>query len=209
MPKVVEPENNRGGALFIHEPPDRMTQPASSDLRIEDFRDYLMVLARSKLSTPDGRHLDASDIVQETLLDAHRSLEQFRGTESASMAAWLRQILAFNVADRLRSLGRQKRDTAREVALDPSLEESNANLERWVASHQSSPSAKMVRVESLLALSHAMEQLPESQREAVRMRYIETLSLREIAARLERTETAVAGLLKRGLETLRGYFRDA
>jgi RNA polymerase sigma-70 factor (ECF subfamily) len=64
----------------------------------------------------------------------------------------------------------------------------------------------MRRLETLLEIASALEQLPETQREAVRMRYIEGLPLAEISQRLDRTTTAVAGLLKRGLENLRGQF---
>lgn len=182
-----------------------MTSDEAPTLRIEDFRDYLIVLARSRIGGQDAAHLDASDIVQETLLEAHRKSDQFRGSEPASMAAWLRQMLAYNLTDRLRALHRQKRDTSREVAIEAvSLEASSQRLNDWIASQQSSPSLQMRRLETLLELASAMEHLPEAQREAVRMRYIEGLPLAEIAQRMNRTTTAVAGLLKRGLEHLRG-----
>jgi len=184
-----------------------MTSDDDPTLKIEDFRDYLIVLARTRIGSPYHAHLDASDIVQETLLEAHRKSDQFRGTEAASMAAWLRQMLAFNLTDRIRALHRQKRDTSREIAIDAiSLEESSLRLQELVASQQSSPSLQMRRLETLLEIASALEQLPETQREAVRMRYIEGLPLSEISQRLDRTTTAVAGLLKRGLENLRGQF---
>lgn len=176
-------------------------------VKIEDFRDYLMVLARTRLQTPWHAQIDASDIVQETLLEAHRKSDQFRGTEPASMAAWLRQMLAFNLTDRIRALSRQKRDVAREVTIDSNaLEGSSLRLQDLVASQQSSPSRHLMRLETLLQVATALEQLPDAQREAVRMRYIEGLPLAEIAQRLDRSTTAVAGLLKRGLEQLRQQF---
>jgi RNA polymerase sigma-70 factor (ECF subfamily) len=182
-----------------------MPSDEAPTLRIEDFRDYLIVLARSRIGSQDAAKLDASDIVQETLLEAHRKSDQFRGSEPASMAAWLRQMLACNLTDRIRSLHRQKRDASREVAIEAiSLEASSQRLNDWIASQQSTPSLQLRRLETLLELASAMEQLPEAQREAVRMRYIDGLALADIAQRLNRTTTAVAGLLKRGLEHLRG-----
>jgi RNA polymerase sigma-70 factor (ECF subfamily) len=64
----------------------------------------------------------------------------------------------------------------------------------------------MIRIEMVLQVATAMEQLPAAQREAIRLRYIEGLPVSEIASRLDRSITAVAGLLKRGLEALREKF---
>jgi RNA polymerase sigma-70 factor, ECF subfamily len=187
-----------------------MTNEPSPAPRIEEFREYLMVLARSRIGQHRPLNLEVSDVVQETLLEAHKKRDQFRGTEPASMAAWLRQMLAYNITDRLRALGRQKRDISREVAFSPdSLDESSARMEQWVAAEQTSPSLKLMHMEQVLAVASAIEALPESQGEAIRMRYVEGLSLAEIAERLGKSETAIAGLLKRGLESLRGQLRLA
>jgi DNA-directed RNA polymerase specialized sigma24 family protein len=69
---------------------------------LEHYRDYLRLLAR----------LDPSDIVQQTLLQAHQALDQFQGEGDAALAAWLRQILARNLAMALRDHARAKRDFA-------------------------------------------------------------------------------------------------
>ena len=61
----------------------------------------------------------------------------------------------------------------------------------------------MMRDEASVVLANCLEQLPETQREAIRMRYLEGMSLKEISERIEKSEMAVAGLLKRGLRTLR------
>ena len=84
---------------------------------VEAFREYLLLLARLQLGSRAHGKLDASDVVQQTLLDAHRQRQQFRGHTAAEMAAWLRRILACNLADAFRALGREKRDVARERGL--------------------------------------------------------------------------------------------
>ena len=61
---------------------------------VEQFRSYLLLLARMHLGRQTGHRLDPSDLVQQTLLDAHRQRGQFRGNEPAEMAAWLRRMLA-------------------------------------------------------------------------------------------------------------------
>ena len=61
---------------------------------LEAYRDYLRVLARLRLGTRLQAKMDASDVVQQTLLQAHASREQFRGHTETERLAWLRAILA-------------------------------------------------------------------------------------------------------------------
>src|SRR3954467_14224354 len=117
------------------------------ELAVEAFRDYLLLLARTHLGRQPRGKLDPSDVVQQTLLDAHRQRQQFRGHTAAEMAAWLRRILACNLADVFRALGREKRDVARERSLEATLDESSARLEGWLIADQSSPSQKAERAE--------------------------------------------------------------
>jgi RNA polymerase sigma-70 factor (ECF subfamily) len=152
--------------------------------------------------------LDPSDVVQQTLLEAHRKRDQFRGTCDAERAAWLRQLLACNLVDALRALGRAKRDVARERSLEAALEQSSAQLGAWLAAEQSSPSGRVVREEQAIRVSAALAMLPEAQRDALVLRYCQGQSLSEISQRLERTPAAVAGLLKRGARALRDLLQD-
>jgi RNA polymerase sigma-70 factor (ECF subfamily) len=172
------------------------------------FRSYLQLLARVSLAERLRAKVDPSDIVQDTLLQAVRGLRDFRGSTDAQMAAWLRTILAHNLAHADRDFGRDKRNVRRERSIHASLNNSSARLEAWLAAEQSSPSQQAVQHERLLRLCNALEQLPESQREAVRLHYLESCKLSEISSRLDRTPAAVAGLLKRGLRHLREVLRE-
>jgi RNA polymerase sigma-70 factor (ECF subfamily) len=167
------------------------------------YRQYLLMLARVQLDADLQRKLDPSDIVQQTLLEAHQKQDQFRGETSGEMAAWLRQILAHNLADALRSLRRAKRDIAREQHLGQALDASSARLEALLAAEQTSPSMHVARDEQAVALADALAQLPDAQREALVLQHWHGWSLKQIADHLDRTPTAVAGLLKRGLKQLR------
>jgi RNA polymerase sigma-70 factor (ECF subfamily) len=179
---------------------DREVVPGAN---LERYRAYLCLLARCQL---DGRwqdKLDASDLVQQTLLEAHQKREQFRGHTAAEEAAWLRQMLAHNLADAVRALGRARRDVALERSLDAALGASSCRLEQWLAAEQSSPSQHAVKNEQLLRLAAAIAQLPDGQRQAVVLHHLQGRSLAELAAHLDRSESAVAGLLHRGLKRLR------
>ena len=175
---------------------------------LEQYRRYLLMLARIQLDPRLGGKLDASDVVQQTMLEAHRQQAQFRGSTEGELVAWLRQILAHNLADALRGLGRAKRDVARERSIDQALEQSSARLEAWLAAEQSSPSQRAMRKERMLLLADALEKLPEGQREALELHYWQGWSLSEIAARLGRSTPAVAGLLQRGLKQLRHLLQE-
>jgi RNA polymerase sigma-70 factor (ECF subfamily) len=172
-------------------------------LSLDRFRSYLRFLARVQLDPRLRTKLDESDVVQQTLLQAHRALDQFRGTSPEEMAGWLRRILARNLAHALRDLQRGKRDVSRERSFDASVEDSSVRLENWLADEQSSPSQKAERNERMLAVADAVDALPELQREAVVMHYWQGMAPREIGALLDRTPAAVAGLLQRGLAGLR------
>jgi RNA polymerase sigma-70 factor (ECF subfamily) len=179
----------------------------SRDRALDQYREYLVMLARVQLDPRLREKLDPSDMVQQTLLDAHRKQEQFRGRTEAEKAAWLRQILAHNLADALRRFRRAKRDIARERSLQEALDQSSARLDAWLAAEQSSPSQKAERNEQVLRLAEALETLPSLQREAVELHYWQGWSLAQIGEHISRSAPAVAGLLQRGLKKLRGQLQ--
>src|SRR5262249_36796688 len=146
---------------------------------------------------------DPSDLVQETLLNAHRHLDQYRGQGEAAMEAWLRRILMNLLVDALRAFGGDKRDVARERSLERALRESSARLEAFCTAASSSPSQHAVRHEHLHRRAAALAELPEDQRTAVELHHFQDWSVAEVAGHLGRTEAAVAGLLRRGLKRLR------
>jgi RNA polymerase sigma-70 factor (ECF subfamily) len=152
--------------------------------------------------------LDPSDVVQQTLLQAHQGLAQFRGHGDAEMRAWLRQILARNLGRVVRDLGRARRDVQRERSLSAALHESSARLEAWLAAEQSSPSQRAARHEEVARLAEALAELPEAQREALVLHYWQGQTLAEIGRQLQRSPAAVAGLVHRGLKQLRSWLQQ-
>jgi RNA polymerase sigma-70 factor (ECF subfamily) len=169
---------------------------------LERFRSYLYLLARTHLE-PGGHHkIEASDLVQQTLLDAHRNRNQFRGDCNAQLAAWLKKILACNLADALRHHGRAKRDVSRKRSLDDAINDSFGHADSWLAATQSTPSERLAKKEQLVQLADAITQLPSAQQDAVVLHHLQGQTLAKTAKALDRSEAAVAGLLYRGLKQL-------
>lgn len=171
--------------------------------RLDHFRSYLNLLARMQLNRRLQSKMDASDIVQQTMLQAHRAKDNFRGSNDKQMAAWLRQILARNVFHATRDFQRDKRDVRNERSIENAMENSAARIEAWLEADQTSPDAKAVRNEQILALSDSLEKLDEAKRTAIELHYLQGWKLAEIAAHMERSISGVAGLVQRGLKELK------
>jgi RNA polymerase sigma-70 factor (ECF subfamily) len=177
-------------------------------IKIDQFRDYLLLLARARLGRGGSWKLEASDIVQETLREAHEKRGQFRGRSEAEMAGWLRRLLACTIADAASFVHADKRDARLERSLEDELCESSAVLGDLLASPQSTPSRAAVRHEDAVRLARALNRLPEAQRESLVLRHFQGLSIEQVARELDRTPAAVGGLLRRGLRELRVLLAD-
>jgi RNA polymerase sigma-70 factor (ECF subfamily) len=177
--------------------------PEKRNVALDRFRPYLRLLAQLQLGDRLRGKLEPSDLVQQTLLEAHRSLAQFRGQGDAELAGWLRGILAHQLAHAARDLGRAKRDVEREQSLERALEQSSARLAAWLAVTQPSPSEQADHNEQVVRLAEEMERLPEAQREALVLHYWQGWTSARIGEKLGRSPAAVAGLLQRGLKQLR------
>lgn len=170
---------------------------------LEQWRPYLRMLARMQIEPKFQAKIDASDIVQQTMLEAHRARDQFHGECDEELRGWLRRIMARNLADEMRKFRRDKRDAALEQSLQASLTESSRCLEHYLAGGDSLPDHRAMRNEQLADLATAIESLPDDQRQAVMSHHLLGKSAAEIAAAMERTEISVAGLLRRGMKRLR------
>lgn len=170
------------------------------------YQHYLYVLAQAQL----GRRLRAkcapSDLVQQTLLEAHRDFDGFQGHHEGELLAWLRRILAHNLYNEARRYGTLQRDADREVSLErvrTDVEDSSLMLQRCLAAAGPSPSQLAQEHESAARLAEALARLPEDYQTVLLLRVFEELPAEEVAERMGRSAGAVRMLQMRALTALR------
>ena len=179
---------------------------------LEMYRSYLVLLARLGIDHRLQGKADASDLVQETFLQAYSAFSDFRGSSEAELLCWLRRILSSKLAKLVRRFyAAQRRDVRLEQNLDEELDRSSQMVQAliWPGS---SPSQRTVRREQAVLLADALQKLPADNREVIILHHLQELPLREVALRMGRSEDGVERLWVRSLavlqRALKGEFDD-
>jgi RNA polymerase sigma-70 factor (ECF subfamily) len=167
---------------------------------LEGCRQYLLLVANEHLAPVLQAKVGASDVVQETFLEAQRDFGQFDGRTEDDLLAWLRRILLNNLANFARRYrDTDKRQLAREV---PLAEAPLGELQAVLAVVGESPSAQALAQEQTEALDRALERLPEDYRRVLLLRHEEGLSFEALGQRLGRSGEAARKLWVRAVEQL-------
>jgi RNA polymerase sigma-70 factor, ECF subfamily len=186
-----------------------LTQARGGDAEARDrlfatCRNYLAVVARAEVGSWLQAKVDASDLVQQTLMDAHRGLANFRGHTEGEWLGWLRQILSHNAADFVRHYGQAaKRKAGREVRLGPADSQQSNPLQFEPTAPGETPSELLVRHEAELQLADAIAALPDDYQEVIVLRNLERLPFDEVARRMDRSRPAAQMLWMRAIRALR------
>jgi RNA polymerase sigma-70 factor (ECF subfamily) len=188
---------------------DLLTHAAQGDAIAREnllalYRPYLRLIAGQQMPKLVQKRIDASDIVQQTLIDAVRGLPEFRGQSEPEFTAWMMRLLERNVLMSVRNHTLGKRD----VRLEQDWTDASGSAQLiWhsLAADGSSPVSGVVRGELALQLAAALEKLPADQRTAVELRYIGQESLQAIADEMKRSVGSVAGLIRRGVDALQTF----
>lgn len=167
---------------------------------LQSFSPYLHSILKNRMG--DGLQRDHSDIVQQTLLEAHHESTQGKApVDPRHYRHWLRKILLCNVTDAMRKSLSLKRNSHREVRFVD--ERSEHSTPHQLATDHSSPSEVFSRNERSSTIHAAIEQMPEVNQQVIQLRFFDGLSTQEIAELIGRTDRAVAGLLYRSLSKLK------
>lgn len=178
----------------------------------ESARAYLLFLANKELPRGLQAKFGASDLVQETAIEAHRDFERFAGSTPEEFYAWLRSILQNNLRDAIRRYeGAQKRDVGKETRLS-SLADRNGVGQRvpsWPHDQSQPPDGSIIRREDAAKVEAVLARLPDDYRIVLRMRYWDGLSFQQIGDRFGRSAEAVRKLWYRAVHKLQDELRSS
>lgn len=192
---------NEGSLIFTLLNQAREGDDHARDELFEKCRAYVGFMARSQMETWMNAKIDASDLIQQTMMDAHQGFDQFRGKSEAEWIGWLKKILQHNTVDFCRKYkGTEKRNANREVSFAQSQ-----SLFRGAAEpdgNEETPSEVIMRKENEILLADALSKLPDDYQEVIYLRNMQQLPFKEISEKMERSQGAIQMLWLRAIKQL-------
>jgi RNA polymerase sigma-70 factor (ECF subfamily) len=174
------------------------------------YRNYLTILATTQLDRRLRRRMNPSDLVQETMLAAHRDFAKFRGSTEREFLAWLRQILIHCLHHAIETHVKAKmRDVRCEVSIErvsAALDRSVVRLAQVLADPGPSPSVPARQREHAVALANQLAKLRPQYRDVIVLRNLQGLSFEEVAERMNRKPGAVRMLWLRAIEKFKQVY---
>jgi len=166
---------------------------------LESCRNYLLLVANRELGDDLQAKLGASDVVQETFVQAQQVFHRFHGNENEQLLAWLAQILEHKLAHARRQFtGTQKRDVHREISFEGSPEATPGGNGKQ-APRGSTPSSIVAGKEEQHRLEVALARLPDDMRRVVELRSLERMPFAEVGVQLQRSSEAARKLWVRAI----------
>jgi RNA polymerase sigma-70 factor, ECF subfamily len=193
----------------MHESTEELTErvrrrdPAALGQFLAARRPQLLAYIDSRIGTALRRKLEAEDVLQEVSVEAVRALADADFSQRDPFS-WLCQMAEHRVIDAHRHFfGAAKRDAGREVPIaGNSADSQQAGIIDLLVASMTTASKVVSRNAREAKLYEALAQLPEEQRDALRLRYVEGLASKQIAEQLGKSDGAVRVLLTRGLRRL-------
>lgn len=167
---------------------------------LQRCREYLLAIAERQVSPALRGKGGASDVVQQTFLDAQKDFDDFAGASLEELQSWLRRLLLNNAADFAKGfVGTDKRRLDREQGLPDAW---NSGEQGDLPGATPTPSVDAMATEQAERIRTIVQSLPEDYQQVIAWRYEEELSFAEIAERLGRSENAVRKLWFRAIERM-------
>lgn len=169
------------------------------------LREYepLLVFIRSRMPARLASRLSPEDLLQDSLVRAARGIQKFDTARPDGFRSWLHTIAQNVIHDARKQHAAARRDGRREVGASPALaDESIIGLLDLLPITGRTPSQSVARRDAVVALRVALSSIPSDYGQAIRLRYLEGLSIAETAERMGRTNRAIQMLCNRGLKSL-------
>ena len=164
---------------------------------VEQYRNYLLLIANEDIEDRLQPKLGASDLVQQSIILAQRKFGQFRGQSEPEFLAWLKTILRNNLLKNRHRYATRKRNAHQEVHF-----QDHSAIERGLSDDQLTPSSEAVKQEKERALSSALARLAADHQTIIRLRNFEQLSFEEIGNQMDRSPDAARKLWSRAINAL-------
>ncbi len=211
MSSTLTPNNGTDGPSverLLDEARTGETEPLGNLLQL--YRNYLTILAATQLDRRLRRRMNPSDLVQDTMLAAHRDFGKFRGGTEREFLAWLRQILINCLHHAIDTHVKAKmRDVRCEISIEQvsaALDRSVVNFAQVLADNGPSPSVPARQREHAVALANQLAKLRPQYRDVIVLRNLQGLSFQEVADRMNRKPGAVRMLWLRAIEKFKHVY---
>jgi RNA polymerase sigma-70 factor (ECF subfamily) len=182
---------------------DIRLSPSVSIEQLESFRSYLCAVAEREIDPRWRARLAASDLVQQTLIEAAQALPHAELQDQRDIARWLRRILANNMCDNVRRLTSARRDIGREVTTGKS-----AMLRLLPVQPGDCPESQAITREESQSLDLAIAQLSAMHQQVILWRHRENRSFAQIAEMLGISENAAQKRWSRAIDALREQLKE-
>lgn len=181
---------------------------AVNDL-MDRHRESLRRMVEMRIDRALAARVDASDVVQDVLLEASNRLADFLREPTMPFHLWLRQLAKDRVIDmHRRHRGTKKRSVDREQPANQLADQSSLDLAAQLRDHELTPAAAVIRQELQSRFFDAVDRLDEDDREVVLMRHMEQLTNAEVALALEISQPAAGMRYLRAIRKLRTILGD-
>ncbi|MCA9200818.1 MAG: sigma-70 family RNA polymerase sigma factor [Planctomycetales bacterium] len=172
------------------------------------YQNYLRLMATLNLERQFQGKFSASDVVQATCIRVQNGIRDFAGSNERELMAWLRKILASQIASEIRRYTTQARDIQLERRLATQVDQSSAMLGGFVAgevvaAEQETPSQTASRRERAVILANALQALPDEYRQVIVLRHLQGMSFTDVAKQMQRSLDSVKSTWRRAIARLK------
>jgi RNA polymerase sigma-70 factor, ECF subfamily len=184
----------------------RQANSGAADNLLGQFRDPLRRMIGLRLDPAIARRVDASDIVQDVLLEANQRLQEYLKKPDMPFHLWLRHLAQDRIIDtHRRHRLAQRRSVDKEQAMERPAwsDESSIMFVQQLVDTERTPASEAIRAELQSKLAAAVNELGDDDREIILMRHHELLSNGEVASALGLTEAAASMRYLRAVRRLK------
>lgn len=181
------------------------------DRLLQRHRDALRRMVELRMDHAIARRVDASDIVQDVLIDAHRRLQEYLENPVMPFHLWLRHMAHDRLIDahrRHRVAARRSLDREQPLVVGAAADRSSLDLIAGLVDRELTPAAAATWNELQRRFQQALEQLDPQDREIVLLRHFEYLSNGDAAEVLGLSEPAAGMRYLRAMRRLRAKLQE-